>query len=244
MESFKVFRYVLLGCVLHCLLMPGNANVYYSQDRILSSKLDQLQDKIMEQIEARLIAMQERMERKFGQHMVALQRSENAKWLDLDDKILVLKEAINQNSGAYFESCRGVPSEFSNVFMIRPPVANTLPFLAYCEQNFLGGSWIVIQRRYDGLLDFHRNWLEYKEGFGDPEGEHWMGLDKIHKITRSGDHELLIVLKDFDGMVKMALYDRFDVDNEGAKYKLSIGKFVHGDAGDSLSMTSGVRFSK
>lgn len=127
--------------------------------------------------------------------------------------------------------------------MIRPPVADTPPFLAYCEQNFLGGSWIVIHRRFDGSVDFNRNWVEYKEGFGEPSGEHWMGLDKIHKITQSADHELLVVLKDFDGRAKMALYDGFDVDNEKAKYKLAVGKFVHGDAGDSFSMTNGVRFS-
>lgn len=127
--------------------------------------------------------------------------------------------------------------------MIRPPAVNTPPFLAYCEQQYLGGSWIVIHKRFDGTVDFNRNWQEYKEGFGEPDGEHWMGLDKIHKITKSADHELLVVLKDFDGRAKMALYDGFDVDTEGAKYKLSVGKYVHGDAGDSLSMASGVRFS-
>lgn len=230
----KCARFLLLSCALYCLPLPGNANG--NSDRVLSSKLDQLQDKIMEQLEARLTSMQERMERKFGEHMVALQRAEK-------NKFLVLKDAIKQNSGAYFASCRGVPSGHSNMFMIRPSVPNTLPFMVYCEQSYLGGSWMVIHKRFDGTLDFNRGWEEYKEGFGEPNGEHWIGLEKIHRITQSGDHELLVVLKDFDGRAKMALYDGFDVDTEGAKYKLSIGKYDHGDAGDSLSLVNGARFS-
>jgi hypothetical protein len=34
----------------------------------------------------------------------------------------------------------------------------------------------IIQRRYNGSLSFERDWQTYKEGFGYPNGEYWLGM--------------------------------------------------------------------
>lgn len=58
-------------------------------------------------------------------------------------------------------------------------------FEVYCEQKLYAGGWVVIQNRFNGSVDFYRNWTEYKNGFGDLNGEFWLGLDKIHAVCKS-----------------------------------------------------------
>ncbi|XP_037120186.1 fibrinogen C domain-containing protein 1-like [Syngnathus acus] len=53
-------------------------------------------------------------------------------------------------------------------------------FEAYCNMNLDGGGWTVIQRRKDGSVDFFRGWNDYRKGFGDLAGEHWLGLKQRH----------------------------------------------------------------
>ncbi|XP_055626896.1 angiopoietin-related protein 2-like [Toxorhynchites rutilus septentrionalis] len=243
MRSIQGRKILVVICVLGAVSGFSLADVYYSPEQLFNNRMSSLQTTILKHLDERLDSFERRIERKLGQQLTAMQRATDNKWLEIDDKILVLKGVIQQNSGAYFSSCRYVPSEFSNVFMIRPSGVNTQPFMAYCEQNYLGGGWIVIHKRFDGSVDFNRNWAEYRDGFGELDGEHWMGLEKIHRITRTGQYELLVVLKDFDGDSKMALYDGFKVDDGGAKFKLFLERFVHGNLGDSLDVSKGARFS-
>ncbi|XP_052892297.1 microfibril-associated glycoprotein 4-like [Anopheles moucheti] len=102
--------------------------------------------------------------------------------------------------------------------------------------NFgFGSNWIIFQRRFNGSVNFYRNWTEYKQGFGDLRGEHWLGLEKLHAIVKTRQHELLIVLEDFDDVLTYAHYDDFKIGDESEKYKInSLGQYT-GTAGDSFS---------
>jgi hypothetical protein len=33
----------------------------------------------------------------------------------------------------------------------------------------------VVSNRFDGSVDFNRMWLDYEDGFGNKEGEYWLG---------------------------------------------------------------------
>ena len=98
-----------------------------------------------------------------------------------------------------------------------------------------GGGWVVFQRRMDGTEDFYRGWNDYVKGFGDLNGEFWLGLNKIYRLTKSSDinSTLRVDLADFDGNKRFAEYSEFRVLDFSKSYRLSITGYS-GDAGDSL----------
>ncbi|EPQ17447.1 Ficolin-2 [Myotis brandtii] len=94
---------------------------------------------------------------------------------------------------------------------------------------------VVIQRRVDGSVDFYRDWADYQQGFGSQLGEFWLGNDHIHDLTAQGTYELRVDLVDFQGTRQFAKYQSFRVGSEAEKYKLVLGAFAGGTAGDSLT---------
>ena len=95
----------------------------------------------------------------------------------------------------------------------------------FCDQTTAGGGWTVFQKRLDGSVDFYRGWNDYKRGFGNLNGEFWLGLDKIHRLTKAVKNRLRVDLEDTTGETAYADYDMFAVTSERAKYQLSIGTF-------------------
>uniref|UniRef100_A0A182F5M7 Fibrinogen C-terminal domain-containing protein n=1 Tax=Anopheles albimanus TaxID=7167 RepID=A0A182F5M7_ANOAL len=97
-------------------------------------------------------------------------------------------------------SCKAAlaTSTASGTYQIRVK-SDLEPFSVYCEQQDFGGGWIVIQHRYNGSLDFYRDWDEFRDGFGDLEQEFWLGLEKMHQITTGRKHELIVELRKFGG---------------------------------------------
>ncbi|XP_008419816.1 angiopoietin-2b isoform X2 [Poecilia reticulata] len=113
----------------------------------------------------------------------------------------------------------------------------------YCDMKTRGGGWTVLQHRRNGSVDFHRSWNDYKMGFGEPSGEHWLGNDIIHKLTSSQEYSLHIQLRDREGNEAYSHYDRFYIDKEVNNYSLHTDGFS-GTAGKTSSLThTGSQFS-
>jgi hypothetical protein len=88
-----------------------------------------------------------------------------------------------------------------------------------------GGGWTVFQRRQDASIDFYRGWQDYKNGFGDPNGTFWLGLDEIHRLTKSGQNVLRVDLMDWTNDTAYVKYGSFSVEPEFGNYKLNLSSF-------------------
>lgn len=129
----------------------------------------------------------------------------------------------------------------SGMYLVKPENINKL-MQVWCEQRHDPGGWTVIQRRMDGSVNFFRNWETYKQGFGNIDGEYWLGLENIHWLTSQGNYKLLVTLEDWSGRKTFAEYASFRLEPEADFYKLRVGRY-HGNAGDSLTWHNGKQFT-
>ena len=106
-----------------------------------------------------------------------------------------------------------------------------------------GGGWAIFQRRMDGSVDFYRNWTDYQQEFGSLDGEFWLGLDNIHRLTTAcGTSSLRVDLTRFNNATAYAQYSTFSIGDNSTEYTLSIGGYS-GTAGDGLDYHDGMKFS-
>ncbi|XP_071836153.1 uncharacterized protein [Apostichopus japonicus] len=119
--------------------------------------------------------------------------------------------------------------------------AGSSGFEVYCEMS--SGGWTILQRRTSNSVSFYRNWNEYKNGFGIPTGDHWIGNDKIYKLTNQKTYQLKIEKTNREGARYHTRYSSFRISNEGDKYRLSLSGY-NGNAGNNAMVAnSGYRFS-
>ena len=136
------------------------------------------------------------------------------------------------------ESCKAYSDAFNSSGLQRlSPSLGGCEFLVFCDvcvATAKGRGWIIIQRRNNSDDAFEsKGWEDYRNGFGDYYGNYWMGLEKIHQITSSGDYDLFIGFTFvLTSTRKYGYYTKFKVDSMEAGYKLNYDQF---DAENSYS---------
>jgi len=108
-----------------------------------------------------------------------------------------------------------------------------------------GGPIPVLVRKEVGnpATYFDKSFREYQDGFS-ANGESWLGLDELHRLTSEASFGLKIVLTDFGGKRYTAFYDNFKI-GPGESYSLSVGGFnaTLSTLGDSMKHNNGQNFS-
>ncbi|XP_051949745.1 angiopoietin-related protein 2b [Xyrauchen texanus] len=149
----------------------------------------------------------------------------------------------NKPSGPWKDCLQALEDGHTNsgMYLVKPENTNKL-MQVWCDQRQDPGGWTVIQRRMDGSVNFFRNWETYKQGFGNIDGEYWLGLENIYWLTNQGPYKLLVNLEDWSGRKTFAEYASFRLESETDFYKLKVGRY-HGNAGDSLTWHNGKQFT-
>lgn len=119
-------------------------------------------------------------------------------------------------------------------YLIHPGHA---PLDAWCDNKST-----IIQRRYNGSIEFNRKFHEYVKGFGDPSAEYWMGLEAMHLLTADNCSAMRIDMADIYGGEWYAEYDHFSVGNADGGYVLEVSGFK-GNASDAFDYQNHMEFS-
>ncbi|XP_040187280.1 ficolin-1-like [Rana temporaria] len=117
------------------------------------------------------------------------------------------------------------------------------PLRVLCDMDTDGGGWIIFQRRWDGSVDFFRDWKAYKAGFGNLLTEFWLGNDNLHLLTSSGTWELRIDVQDYNNTKQYMKYSSIKVLGESDKYQLLLGDFKGGNVGDIMNYHNKMKFT-
>lgn len=95
-----------------------------------------------------------------------------------------------------------------------------------------------------GHYKLHTHAVPYlpQQGFGNIDGEYWLGLENIYWLTNQGNYKLLVTMEDWSGRKVFAEYASFRLEPESEYYKLRLGRY-HGNAGDSFTWHNGKQFT-
>ncbi|XP_014327702.1 angiopoietin-related protein 3-like isoform X2 [Xiphophorus maculatus] len=114
------------------------------------------------------------------------------------------------------------------------------PFMVFCDMS-RGRGATVIQQRRDGSMNFDQPWEKYENGFGELQGEFWLGLKKMYSLASQGNSVLHIQLEDWKQNRHFIEY-RFYLEGPVSNYTIRL-VYLSGSLPNPLSNHTGVVFS-
>lgn len=152
-------------------------------------------------------------------------------------------QEAKKRSGPLPETCSDVVKPGEEVRGIYQIQVDETKFNAFCIPDpKLGPSWTIIQRRLDGTVNFKRDWDKYVDGFGNMNGEYWIGLQRIFELTNWEEMELWIELTNTKNESLSSVYRKFYISDVKNLYTLNIGQHT-GSGPDLMTFYNGHKFS-
>ena len=112
-----------------------------------------------------------------------------------------------------------------------------------CVCSVANCSDILIQQN-DGSGFFNRSWAEFKVGFGNPNGNFWLGNDRLSQLTADYGYKLKFDLQQSGtGNWYYAEYSSFRVLSEAVNYTMHVGGFSGNASNDAFGTHNGEQFS-
>ncbi|CAK1554157.1 unnamed protein product [Leptosia nina] len=140
----------------------------------------------------------------------------------------------------YEDLVKQLPKDCSTVsgppatYLIHP---GRSPVETWCNEHST-----LLQRRYNGTVEFNRKFVEYVQGFGDATSEFWLGLQTMHEITADNCSSMRIDMTDIYGSDWYAQYEHFSVGTADTGYVLEVSGFK-GNASDAFEYQNHMEFS-
>ena len=148
-----------------------------------------------------------------------------------------------------------LPIATSGVFEIGDPCDRSsymTPFAmnnrAYCDMTTHGGGWTVILRSGSMTLNSSlptvpRTLDDFHNGYGNPEGDYWLGLNTVACMTATQSSEMLVKLNFDDGTAVEIEYDHMSIDSMSNGYRLTVSGPSNSTL-DGLGSQNGKSFGK
>ncbi|XP_071118484.1 uncharacterized protein [Haliotis cracherodii] len=148
----------------------------------------------------------------------------------------------------YWDDCSegfkmGISSD--GVYTIQPRPYGT-PFQVHCKMKY--GGRTSVQKQVSGI-DFYRTWQEYRDGFGTPGGDHWLGLEKMKAISDLTPSKLILKLiydTDLSPTLRQIIYNYFNLSDAPDGFRLNFrdtSKPSNNPINDVIIDLRGARFS-
>lgn len=164
----------------------------------------------------------------------------------LQEAVETLEDTENGNA-----ECRN-PTSCDDIYFSMEPGQHVVrvepedglgPITVLCDVKGKREIYTVFQKRFNGSVDFFRNFRDYENGFGSLESEFWLGLKNIRRLLlQTGNKNQLRV----DMSVKETninytrIYPTFSI-GPGDEYRLTVGGLY--DRGYGMSSSSYKPFS-